>query len=176
MSALWGLLAEYADEHALASAAARAHAAGYRRMDAYSPFPIEGLAETLGAPPTRLPQLVFLGGLLGGLGGYLLQYFVSVHFYPLNIGGRPLHSWPSFVPVAFELTILFAAAGAVFGMLAANGLPQPYHPVFNVPGFDRASRTGFFLAIESVDPLFDPAKTRDFLRQSGATEVSDVEP
>ena len=138
-------------------AARRAHAGGYRQMDAYSPFPVEGLAEAIGFHRTRLPLIVLLGGIAGGVGGYLLQYYTAVIDYPLNVGGRPLHSWPSFIPVTFETTVLIAALAAVLGMLALNGLPRPYHPVFNVPRFEMASRNLFFLCIESTDALFDGA-------------------
>jgi hypothetical protein len=171
---IYGLLAEFGDAQALMTATRRAHESGFRKMDAYSPFPIEGLAEALGARPTRLPYLVLLGGLLGGLGGYLLQYWTAVHSYPINVGGRPMHSWPAFVPVTFELTILGAALFAVLGMLAINGLPMPYHPVFNVPRFALATRDRFFLCIEANDALFDQQQTAIFLRDLGAREVTEV--
>ena len=173
--AIYGLLAEFADAQALVAATRRAHEAGYRRMDAYAPFPIEELANALDFRPTRLPLLVLLGGVLGGLGGYLLQYWTATTSYPLNVGGRPLHSWPAFIPVTFELTILGAALFAVLGMLALNGLPMPYHPVFNVPRFALATRDRFFLCIEATDALFDGAKTANFLRDLGAREVTEVD-
>lgn len=154
---LYGLMAEFDTPTALVAAARRAYQAGYRRMDAYSPFPIEELHEAIGAHHTRLPLLVLLGGLAGGLGGYALQYWVSAVAYPINVGGRPFHSWPAFIPVTFECTILVAALSAVLGMLALNGLPMPYHPVFNAPRFALASRNRFFLCIEARDPRFDPA-------------------
>jgi hypothetical protein len=171
---IYGLLAEFADEEALLSASRGAYEAGYRRMDAYSPFPIEGLAEVLGFHRTRLPQLVLLGGILGGVGGYVLQYYSAVIDYPLNVGGRPLHSWPAFIPVTFELTILIAALFAVLGMLALNGLPMPYHPVFNVPRFALATRDRFFLCIEATDPKFDRQGTKDFLTTLSPREVTEV--
>jgi hypothetical protein len=171
---IYGLLAEFRDANALVEAAARVHGAGYRRLDAYTPFPVEGLAEVLGFHERRLPMVVLAGGLAGAAAGYGLQYWVSAIAYPLNVGGRPLHSWPAFIPVTFELTILVAALAAVLGMLALNGLPMPYHPVFNVPRFALASRDRFFLLIEAADPRFDRAETRRFLEGLGPREVSDV--
>jgi ActD protein len=171
---LYGLMAEFEDPTSLVNAAQRAHREGYRRLDAYSPYPIEELHEALGAHHTRLPLIVLLGGLAGCIGGYSLQYWVSAITYPLNIGGKPFHSWPAFIPVTFECTILVAALSAVLGMLALNGLPQPHHPVFNVPRFALASRNRFFLCIESVDPLFDLEATRRFLETLGPREVSTV--
>ena len=169
-----GLMAEFDDPTSLVAATERAHREGYRSMDAYSPFPIEELHEALGAHHTRLPLIVLIGGLCGCIGGYGLQYWSSVMAYPLNIGGKPLHSWPAFIPVTFECTILVAALSAVLGMLALNGLPQPYHPAFNVPRFALASRNRFFLCIESVDPKFDLEQTREFLMTLGPREVSTV--
>jgi hypothetical protein len=170
----FGLLAEFHDANALVEAAARVREAGYRRIDAYTPFPVEGLAELLGFHERKLPLLVLFGGLAGCAAGYGLQYWVSVIAYPLNVGGRPLHSWPAFIPVTFEMTILAAAFTAVLGMLALNGLPMPYHPVFNVPRFALASRDRFFLLIEATDPRFHPEETRRFLKGLGPREVSDV--
>jgi hypothetical protein len=173
-SPVYGLLAEFEDPNALVAATHRAHHEGYRRMDAYSPLPIEELHEALGAHPTKLPLVVLLGGLVGGIGGYLLQLWASTIAYPLNVGGKPLHSWPAFIPVTFECVILGAALSAVFGMLALNGLPQPYHPVFNVPRFALASRNRFFLCIEARDPKFDVERTRTFLETLGPREVTVV--
>jgi hypothetical protein len=173
-SAVYGLMAEFDNPTSLVAATQRAHDAGYRRMDAYSPFPIEELHEALGARHTRLPLLVLLGGLCGCIGGYALEYWSSVIAYPLNIGGKPLHSWPAFIPVTFETTILVAALTCVLGMLALNGLPQPYHPVFNVPRFALASRNRFFLCIESTDPKFDVEATRRFLETLEPREVTTV--
>ena len=173
---LYGLMAEFEQPEELLAAVRQAYAAGYRRMDAYSPFPVEDLAEALGFRKTRLPLLVLIGGLIGCVGGFFMQYFAAVIDYPVNVGGRPLNSWPSFIPVTFETTILFAALFAVLGMLALNGLPMPYHPVFNVARFERASRDRFFLCIETMDPLFDHEVTRQFLTTLGAQDISDVEP
>ena len=173
-SPLYGLLAEFDNPTALVAATGRAHREGYRRMDAYSPFPIEELHEALGAPPSRLPLVVLIGGLVGCIGGYGLQYWVSVIAYPVNIGGKPLHSWPAFIPVTFECTILGASLFAVLGMLALNGLPMPYHPVFNVARFALASRNRFFLCIEARDGKFDLEETRRFLETLGPREVTAV--
>ena len=172
---LYGLMAEFDNAEALLKAAERAYVEGYRRMDAYTPFPVHGLSEALGMHHTRLPLLVLLGGIAGGVGGYGLQYWASVINYPYNIGGRPLHSWPAFIPITFETTVLVAAFAAVFGMLALNGLPQPYHPVFNVPRFELATRTHFFLCIEATDPQFDLDRTRTFLESLNPQEVAEVE-
>jgi hypothetical protein len=172
--AIHGLMAEFDDPNALVSAAQRAHEAGYRRMDAYSPFPIEELHHALGMGHTRLPLIVLIGGIVGCLGGYALQYWVSAMAYPINVGGKPYHSWPAFIPVTFECTILAAALSAVLGMLALNGLPMPYHPVFNVPRFALASRNRFFLCVEARDPKFDLEQTRHFLETLGPREVTTV--
>ncbi|MCC7417091.1 MAG: DUF3341 domain-containing protein [Acidobacteria bacterium] len=168
-------MAEFEHPSDLVEAARAASSQGYRCLDAYSPFPIEELHEALGSPHTRLPLVVLLGGLVGCLGGYFLQYWVSVIAYPINVGGKPLHSWPAFIPVTFECTILGAALAAVLGMLALNGLPQPYHPVFNVPRFALASRDRFFLVIEAVDPRFDLEQTTGFLQSLHPREVMTVD-
>jgi hypothetical protein len=171
---LYGLMAEFDTPTALVSAAHDAHHAGYRRMDGYSPYPIEELHEALEFHDARLPLIVLIGGLIGCVGGYALQYWISAVAYPVNVGGRPLHSWPAFIPVTFECTILAAALSAVLGMLALNGLPMPFHPVFNVPRFGFASRDRFFLCIEAVDPHFNLDRTREFLEHLGAREVTVV--
>ena len=173
---MYGLIAEFDNPEALVGAAHRAFAEGFRKMDAYSPFPVEGLAEALGFHRTRVPLIVLTGGILGCLGGFFLQYWLAVIDYPINVGGRPLNSWPSFIPVTFELTILIAALSAFFGVLALNGLPMPYHPVFNVERFELASRNRFFLLIEAADPRFDSAGTRRFLETVGSHGVYEVEP
>lgn len=171
---LYGLLAEFPTPEALVAATHAARTAGYREMDAFSPFSIEGLADALGFRRTRMPLIFLAGGIIGGVAGFLLQYWVSVSAYPINVGGRPLDSVPSFIPVTFEMTVLFAALAGVVGMFALDGLPQPYHPVFNAPSFARVTRDGFFLLIEARDPLFHAPETRDFLRRVGAHEVQDV--
>ena len=171
---LYGLMAEFETPGALITATEQARHAGYRKMDAYAPYPIEELVHALGHHHSKLPLIVLIGGIAGCLGGYLLQYWVSTTAYPLNIGGKPLHSWPAFIPVTFECTILVAALSAVLGMLALNGLPMPYHPVFNVPRFALASRNRFFLCIEGSDPKFDPQETRSFLEQLTSREVTTV--
>jgi hypothetical protein len=172
---LYGLMAEFDNPNTLVAASRRAHQEGYRELDAYTPFPIEELHEAIGVHHTKVPLMVLIGGIVGGLTGYCLQYWVATIAYPLNIGGRPLHSWPSFIPVTFEMTVLFAALTAVFGMLAMNKLPMPYHPVFNVPRVAMASRDRFFLCIEARDPKFELAATRRFLESFGPREVTDVE-
>ena len=173
---LYGLMAEFDDPNTLVAATRRAYAEGFRKMDAYSPFPIEELTEALHLHTTRVPLITLIGGIVGACAGYGLEYWVSAIAYPINVGGRPLHSWPSFIPVAFETTVLFAALSAVIGMLALNGLPHPYHPVFNVPRFAMATRDRFFLCIEAADPRFDQAATRKFLESLSPREVSDVAP
>ena len=175
-SSIYGLMAEFDTPEALVAAARSAFAAGFRKMDGYSPFPVDGLAEALGFHRTRVPLIVLIGGILGCLGGFFLQYWVSVIDYPINVGGRPLNSWPAFIPVTFELTILIAALSAFLGVLALNGLPMPYHPVFNVDRFELASRNRFFLCIESADPKFDADATRRFLESVGSQGVYEVEP
>ncbi len=172
---LHGLLAEFEKAGDLVEAARRSYLDGYRQMDAYSPYPVEGLAEAIGFARTRLPLVVLAGGIAGCLGGFFFQYFVSVIDYPVNAGGRPLNSWPSFIVVTFELTILCAALAAVLGMLGLNGLPRPHHPLFAVERFALATRDRFFLCIESRDPRFDREKTRLFMETLGAEEVSEVE-
>ena len=172
---LFGLMAEFDNPSALVEATNRARLEGFRNMDAYSPIPIEELNDALGLRRTRLPRLVLLGGILGGLGGFSLEYWASTIAYPMNIGGRPFHSWPHYIPVTFECTVLGASLAAFVGMLALNGLPMPYHPVFNVPAFARASRDRFFLCIEARDRNFDLTKTQQFLESLHAVQVTPVE-
>ena len=149
--------------------------AGYTKVDAYSPYPVEELIEALHIGRSHLPKLVLTGGILGALFGWGLQYWAAVLEYPMNIGGRPINAWPAFIIPAFETTILFAAGAAVLGMLALNGLPEPYHPVFNVPSFALATRDKFFICIEASDPKFSRTETGSFLRSLGASEVQEVE-
>jgi hypothetical protein len=174
---LYGLMAEFADTTTLVDAARRAHAEGYRKLDAFSPFPIHELFDAMELDDKRLPLAVLLGGIAGCFAGFSLCYWVSVVAYPLNIGGRPFNSWPSFIPVTFEVTILLASLTAVLAMIVLNGLPMPYHPVFNVKRFaQHASQDGLFLAIEAEDPKFDAVKTRAFLQDLGAREINEIEP
>ncbi len=170
-----GLMAEFEGPNQLIAATSAAHKAGFRDMDAYSPMPIEEVCEAMELHHNGVPRLVFCGGVVGMLGGYGLAYWSSVIEYPLNIGGRPLHSWPAFLPITFETTVLVAAFAAVFGMFALNGLPRPYHPVFNVDRFSRASEDRFFLCIEATDPKYDAAKTREFLEGLNPYEISEVQ-
>jgi hypothetical protein len=173
----YGLLAEFHSPEDVVGAAHVVHEAGYRRVDGYSPYPIEELAEALGVHYSPMPALVLAGGITGLLGGLALEYWASVIAYPLNIGGRPFASWVAFIPPAFETTILLAALTAVFGMLLINGLPQPYHPLFNVADFALASRDRFFLCVESADSRYDAAKTRAFLEgMRGVVAVHEVRP
>jgi hypothetical protein len=171
---LYGLLAEFDDPHTLVEAVEKTRAAGYRNIDAYTPIPVHGLVEALGDVPTKLPWLTFIGGVLGAITGVVLQYYVSVIDYPMNVGGRPVFSWPSYIPVTFECTVLGAALFSVLGMLALNGLPLPYHPVFNVPEFRLASRNRFFLCIEARDPAFQLQPTREFLAGVKSLNVHEV--
>ncbi len=172
--AIYGLMAEFDQPERLVAAARRAAEAGYRALNAYAPYPVEGLAEALGQAHTRLPLLVLIGGALGGAAGYLLQLWTMAFDYPLNIGGRPLNSWPAFIPVTFETTVLGAALTAVIGMLWLNGLPEPYHPAFNLPGFRLASRDRFFLCVRASDPAFEPDATRRFLEGLAPLRVDEV--
>jgi hypothetical protein len=169
-----GLLAEFQNPHDLVAAARRAYAAGYRKMDAYSPFPVHGLGEAIGFRSNLVAPVVLLGGLAGLAAGFVLCVFMAVWEYPLNVGGRPDYSWPAFIPITFETTILFAALSAVAGMIALNGLPKPYNPLFNAPSFDAVTRDKFFLCIEAADPLYDSEKTREFLQSLHSQEVTEV--
>lgn len=171
---LYGLMAEFETPTQLVAAARQAYAAGYRRMDTYTPFPVEEAAEAIGVHRTWVPLITLIGGLLGCSGGFLFQEWIAAIHYPTNIGGRPLNSWPSFIIVSFELTILTASIFSALGMLALNGLPQPYHPVFNVPRFALASENRFFLCIEARDPGFDRTNTEAFLRRMNPRDVMEV--
>ena len=173
-SPVYGLMAEFDNPTALVHAARAVRAKGYRKLDAFSPYPIEELHDALHLHRNKLPLIVLLGGITGGLTGFLLQAYVTVVDFPLNIGGRPLLSWPSYIVITFELTILFAAIATVLGLLGLCGLPMPYHPTFNVPRFALASRNRFFLCIESADPLFDLEQTTNFLNTLEPKEVSEV--
>ncbi|HEV8379385.1 MAG TPA: DUF3341 domain-containing protein [Tepidisphaeraceae bacterium] len=171
---IYGLLAEFDEPHALLEAARRAREAGYTRMEAYTPFPVHGLAAALGFGHTRLPFIVLIGGIVGAVGGFFMQWYASVVSYPINIAGRPLNSWPAFIVITFELTILCAGLAAVLGMLALNGLPQPYHPLFNIPRFELASRSAFFLSLQRRDPRFDLVETRRFLEGLNPKAIYEV--
>jgi len=173
LTGIYGAMAEFETPEDLIEACEHAYAQGYRRMDAYAPMPVEGLAEAVGFKRNNVAKAVLIGGICGCSGGFYLLYWITGVAYPLNVGGRPLFSWPSFIPITFECMILLAALTALVSMLAMNGLPKPYHPVFNVPKFtDRASVDGFFLCIESIDPKFNTADTVQFLRGIGGTEVT----
>jgi hypothetical protein len=173
-AARYDLMAEFATPEQLLQAVRRARAAGYRRMEAYAPFAVEGLAEALDFREHRLSPIILLCGALSGLAAALFQYYLSVVAFPLNVGGRPLNSWPTFILITFEFTVLGAAVAAVMGMLAMNRLPLPYHPVFNAESFERASQDRFFLCIEAQDPLFEPAATRQFLRDLNPAGIEEV--
>jgi len=171
---LYGLLAEFKDAETLVAATARATAAGYRKLDAYAPFSVPGLADALGFRRDRVALITLLGGIVGGVGIYFLQWYSAVIDYPINSGGRPLHSWPAFIPPTFECTVLGAALAAFFGFLILNGLPKLHHPIFNAGDFDLASRNRFFLCIEAADPRFDGAATRGFLESLAPLRISEV--
>ena len=174
---IYGFMAEFSDVTSLVAAAERTTKEGYKKVDAFTPFPVHELFHVLDAEDKRLPLVVLLAGVFGAFAGFGLCYWVSVIAYPLNIGGRPFNSWPAFIPVTFEVTILMAAFTCVIAMLVFNGLPMPYHPVFNVPRFAaHASQDGFFLAVEADDPKFDREKTRAFLQDLGAKEINEIEP
>lgn len=172
--ASYGVIAEFATEEALLDAAHRARAAGYRDVEAYAPYPVEGLAEAVGFGRDRVPGCALAGGVLGGLGGYFLQWYAAVADYPVNVGGRPLHSWPAFIPVTFEMVILGAALAAVAGMLLGNGLPRLRHPVFDAPDFEQATRNRFFLCLPSHGPAFDVEAARRFLDGLAPLAVAEV--
>lgn len=172
---LYGVIAEFEGPGDLVHAARKTYEAGYRRINGYSPYPIEELSEAIGFTHTSLPLIVFIGGVVGALAGFFMQYYMEVIDYPLNVGGKPFNSWPAFIPITFECTVLAAAFSAVLGMLILNRLPQPYHPVFNAPNFALATRDRFFLAVEANDPKFDHGKVVELLKSLNAMEVNDVE-
>ncbi|HTU40263.1 MAG TPA: DUF3341 domain-containing protein [Candidatus Aquilonibacter sp.] len=171
---IYGIMVEFDTPTALLEAARRTYQAGYKKIDAYSPFPIEGLAEEIGFHHDAVALVVLICGIIGGLTGYLLQYWCDAVSYPINVGGRPYNSWPAFIVITFELTILFGGVSALLGMLALNGLPMPYHPVFNVPRFAMASKDRFFLIVFSSDKKYDPAGTRAFLEGLQPRSISEV--
>jgi hypothetical protein len=171
---LYGIVAEFETPEHLLRAATRATETGYRRLDAYTPFPLEGLSDAIGFKTDRVARITLSGAILGGLTGYLMQYYANVIDYPLNIGGRPYHSWPAFIPVTFELTVLGGALSAAFGMLILNRLPRLHHPVFNHQDFNRASKDRFFLCIQAIDPQFDSSRTSEFLSSLEPILVQEV--
>ena len=171
---IYGLVAEFETPTELVNACKAAYAEGYREMDAYSPFPIEEASEAIGFHKSAVPLVVLTGGILGGLSGFLLQYWINVIAYPLNIGGKPWNSWPAFVVPTFEMTILFAGLSGMFGMFALNGLPRPYHPLFHVDQFSKVTRNRFFLCVEAIDPKFDLAGTQQFMERLKPLSISEV--
>lgn len=172
---IYGMMAEFAGPDEVRDAAAKVRAAGYRNIEAYTPFPVHGLAEAVGFRWTWLPWIVLAAGIAGCIGGFVLQYWISVIDYPINIGGKPLNAWPAFIPITFECMVLSAASMTVVGMLALNGLPMPYHPVFNVERFRAASRDGFFLVIFSTDAKFEPGTAKAFLEGLHPVAVHEVD-
>lgn len=173
---LYGYMAEFESPQALVDAAEKVRDAGYLKTDAFTPFPVAELDDALGIRRSALPWIILAAGIFGGLAGFAMQYFANVIHYPLNIGGRPVNSWPMFIPITFEMTILFSAFTAGIAMMLLNGFPKHYHPVFNVPSFSKASSTSFFLCIEEADAKFDREKTKEFLQSLNPVEVSEIEP
>lgn len=171
---LYGIVAEFEDPDAILSAAKRTREAGYERIEAYSPFPVHGLSHIVGGEDHRIKWIIFFGGVIGAIVGFGLQSWVSMVAYPHNVGGKPLFSWPAFIPITFECMVLFASGAAVIGMLGLNGLPRPHHPMFDAKNFERCSRDRFFLCIEADDPSFDSKEVSKFLGSLGALEVSEV--
>ena len=161
--ALHGLTGAFRTGELLVEATRKAYEAGFRQMDAYSPIPVDGLAEAMGRRGTAMPLIVLGGGIIGALTGWFMQWFSAVYDYPFNIGGRPFNSWPMFIPIIFELTVLFAAVSGVLGMLFLNGLPRLHHPIFAASGIERATVDRFFLCLEAADPRWDRTATRRFL-------------
>lgn len=171
---IYGLMAEFESSTELVEATKAAYAAGYRKMDAYSPFPIEEASEALGFHKSRIPLIVLIGGLLGGTGAYALQYWINCISYPLNVGGRPWQSWTAFIIPTFEMTVLFGGLSGVIGMFALNGLPMPHHPVFNVDAFSAVTRDKFFLVVEAADSQFDLVNTTEFMESLHPISLSEV--
>lgn len=169
-----GIIAEFSDQENLIAAAVKIRRAGYTRMDAYTPYPVEELDDILGISEPVLPWLVFFGGIFGAIAGFGLQYWTSVMDYPMNVGGRPNNSWQAFLPVTVETTILCAAVVAILGMLVLNGFPHPWHPIFNAPDFERVSSDRFFLCVEAIDPQFDFTETKHMMMSMNALNVSEV--
>ena len=172
---VYGIMAEFEGPSELVHAARKTYEVGYRRINGYSPYPIEELSEAIGFTHTSLPLIVFIGGVLGGVGGFLMQYWIEVINYPINVGGKPYNSWPAFIPITFECTVLAAAFSAVLGMLILNKLPQPYHPVFNAPNFALATRDRFFLVVEANDPKYSHDAVVELFKSLNALEINDVE-
>lgn len=168
---LYGLMAEYDDADQFLAACEKVRDAGFTKIDGYAPFPVHGMSEALGLAPSKLPAMILTGGILGGLGGFMMLYYANVISYVWNIGGRPPNSWPAWIPITFECTVLGAGLTAVFGMILLNGLPQPYHPVFNVKAFDQASQTRFFVLIEAADPKFKLEETAAFMQSLSPTPL-----
>lgn len=171
---LYGVVAEFDDPDAILEAAKRTREAGYQRFEAYTPFPVHGLADAVDEEDHRIKWLIFMGGVAGAFTGFFFQWWVSAVAYPHNVGGKPLFSWPAFIPITFECMVLFAAGAAVLGTLGLNGLPRPHHPIFDAKNFERASQDRFFLCVESDDPAFDKKEVTKFLSGLGALEVSEV--
>lgn len=169
-----GMLAEFGSEEAVLEAAHKVKAAGYTRAEAYTPFAVEGLAEALGSSRTRVPAITFWFGVLGAIVGFGMCWYANVISYRWNVGGRPPNSWPAFIPITFEVMVLGASMGAVLGMLGLNGLPQPYHPVFNAPQFQLASKDRFFICIEATDLNYDTERTRTFLQELSPLSLTEV--
>lgn len=174
-SPYYGVLAEFDTPAELVEAARGTHNAGFRKYDAYTPFPIEELIDAMHDHHNPISKIVLIAGLTGACVGFGMQAFANLIHYPMNVAGRPLYAWPMFIPVTFECTVAFAAFTGVLSMLALNGLPTPYHPLFNCPNFNQATRNKFFICIEATDPKFDLAETRKFLEQFNPREISDVE-
>jgi hypothetical protein len=171
---IYGLMAEFDTPEALLAAVRKARAEGYRRIDAYSPFPVEGLSEAMALPASPIPWIMLGGAIVGALTGFFMQEIATTQMLTLNIGGRPLNSWPAYIPITFELMILFGAFSGLFGLFFLDGLPQPYHPVFNVPEFIHVTSDRFYLSIEGRDLKFDRVSTRQFLQGLGSHQISEV--